>query len=110
MIRFDYGVSVPWVNRHDEITLTATAGPSMLVLRTPAPLKGKDLRTQGEFTVRKGESVPFVMTYVPSHMPPPLPIDVEVALAATDKYWTQWSGRATSMENGTSRCSAHCLL
>ena len=51
VIRFDYGISVPWVNRHDEITLTATAGPSMVVLRTPVPLKGKDLRTVGEFTV-----------------------------------------------------------
>src|ERR1051326_8989086 len=28
VIRFDYGVSVPWVNRHDETTISATAGPS----------------------------------------------------------------------------------
>ncbi|MBV9572127.1 MAG: glycoside hydrolase family 15 protein [Alphaproteobacteria bacterium] len=94
VIRFDYGISVPWVSRQDETTLTAVAGPSMLVLRTPVPLKGKDLRTQGQFTVRKGETVPFVMTYVPSHLPVPLPIDVEVAMAATKKFWTQWTNRA----------------
>src|SRR5206468_11352607 len=29
VIRFDYGISVPWVNRHDETTITATAGPHM---------------------------------------------------------------------------------
>ncbi|HSC19294.1 MAG TPA: glycoside hydrolase family 15 protein [Rhizomicrobium sp.] len=95
VIRFDYGISVPWVNRRDETTLTAIAGPSMLVLRTPVPLKGKDLRTQGEFTVRKGEAVPFAMTYVPSHLELPLPPDVEVALEATSRFWSQWSNRAS---------------
>ena len=94
VIRFDYGISVPWVNRRDETTVTATAGPSMLVIRTPVPLKGKDLRTQGEFTVRKGEAVPFVMSYVPSHMPLPLPVDVELAHAATEKFWKDWSSRS----------------
>jgi GH15 family glucan-1,4-alpha-glucosidase len=94
VIRFDYGISVPWVNRHDETTISATAGPSMLVIRTPVPLKGKDLRTEGEFTVRKGETVPFVMTHVLSHLPLPLPIDVEVAFAATEKYWKDWSNRS----------------
>ena len=95
VIRFDYGISVPWVNRCDESTITAVAGPSMLVIRTPVPLKGKDLRTQGEFTVRKGETVPFVMTYLPSHQALPLPIDIEVALAATEEYWNTWSGRSS---------------
>jgi GH15 family glucan-1,4-alpha-glucosidase len=95
VIRFDYGISVPWVNRCDESTITAVAGPNMLVIRTPVPLKGKDLRTQGEFTVRKGETVPFVMTYLPSHQALPLPIDIEVALAATQDYWKAWSGRSS---------------
>jgi GH15 family glucan-1,4-alpha-glucosidase len=95
VIRFDYGISVPWVNRHDETTLTATAGPHMLVIRTPVPLKGKDMRTQGDFTVRKGEVVPFSMVYVPSHEPLPLALDVEVAEAATEKYWRGWNRRST---------------
>lgn len=95
VIRFDYGISVPWVNRIDESTITATAGPSMLVVRTPVPLHGKDMRTQAEFVVRNGETVPFVMSYVPSHMPLPLPIAVEVALSATQTYWTDWSSRSS---------------
>jgi GH15 family glucan-1,4-alpha-glucosidase len=95
VIRFDYGISVPWVNRHDETTITATAGPHMLVIRTPVPLKGKDMRTLGDFTVRKGEVVPFSMTYVPSHEPLPLPLDIEVAEGATEKYWRDWSGRGS---------------
>ncbi|HEY1961646.1 MAG TPA: glycoside hydrolase family 15 protein [Rhizomicrobium sp.] len=95
VIRFDYGISVPWVSRLDESTITAVAGPSMLVVRTPVPLKGRDMRTQGEFTVRKGETVPFVMTYVPSHQELPLPLDIEVALSATEEYWKKWSGRSS---------------
>ena len=54
VIRFDYGVSVPWVNRVEKETLTAIAGPSMLVLRTPVNLRGQDLHTVGRFTVKKG--------------------------------------------------------
>ena len=93
VIRFDYGISVPWVNRQDETTVSAIAGPHMLVVRTPVPIHGKDMRTVGEFTVRAHETVPFVMTYVPSHLPLPLPLDVSVALNATERYWKNWSGR-----------------
>ena len=41
VIRFGYGLSVPWVNRLDKETLTAVAGPSMLVLRTPVNCTGR---------------------------------------------------------------------
>jgi GH15 family glucan-1,4-alpha-glucosidase len=94
VIRFDYGISVPWVTREDERTITAIAGPHMLVMRTPVAVRGKDLRTQGAFTVHEGETVPFVMTFSSSYVPLPLPLDVEVALAATQKFWKQWSSQA----------------
>ena len=38
VIRFDYGVTVPWVSRTDERTLTAVAGPNLLTLRTTSLL------------------------------------------------------------------------
>src|SRR3546814_1284808 len=41
VIRFDYGRTVPWVERHAPLTLTAVAGPEMLVLRTPTPIKAR---------------------------------------------------------------------
>jgi GH15 family glucan-1,4-alpha-glucosidase len=37
VIRFNYGATVPWVNRLDDGTLNAIAGPERLVLRTPVP-------------------------------------------------------------------------
>src|SRR4029450_10053675 len=64
VIRFDFGISVPWVNQlEDERGLQAVAGPDMLVLRTPVPLHGDDLRTVGEFSVAAGETVPFVLSH-----------------------------------------------
>jgi GH15 family glucan-1,4-alpha-glucosidase len=63
VLRFNYGASVPWVNRLDDGTINAIAGPERLVLRTPTSLYGEDLKTLGEFTVEAGQSIPFVLCY-----------------------------------------------
>ena len=73
-IRFGYGAIVPWVTRLDDGTLRAVAGPDMVVLRTPVDLVGQNMKTIGEFKVAAGETVPFVLTYAPSHLPPPEPV------------------------------------
>ncbi len=97
IIRFEYGSIVPWVTQSRE-TLTelcAIAGPDMLTLRTSLPLRGEDMRTVAEFEVTAGESVAFVLTYCASHLPPPRPIEVEVALRQTLEYWQAWSSKCT---------------
>jgi GH15 family glucan-1,4-alpha-glucosidase len=91
VIRFDYGSSVPWVRRTDDGDLLAISGPDMLVLRTPVELRGEDLRTVGEFTVSAGQTVPFVMMYVASHLSAPTPIDAEQALQRTQAFWEDWT-------------------
>ena len=53
VLRFDYGRSVPWVTSMEDGALRAIAGPDMAVLRTPASLRGENLRTCGEFTVHR---------------------------------------------------------
>ena len=93
VIRFDYGVSVPWVSRTDDETLAAVAGPNLLTLRTPVKVHGKDMRSACDFTVHEGETVPFVLTYSPSHLPPPQPIEIMETLTATQGYWREWSSR-----------------
>jgi GH15 family glucan-1,4-alpha-glucosidase len=65
----------------------------MVVLRTPVPLRGEDRKTVGEFTVSAGEAVPFVLTYGPSHLEIPAPIDAIAALADTEAFWTEWSSQ-----------------
>jgi GH15 family glucan-1,4-alpha-glucosidase len=63
----------------------------MVILRTPAPLVGKDLKTLSEFTVAAGEIVPFVLTYGPSHLPPPDPLEIQSAFDETDRFWNEWA-------------------
>ncbi len=94
-IRFDYGRTVPWVNRLGPDTLRAIAGPDMLVLRAGAPTQGEDLATVSEFTVAEGRTVDFILTHGPSHVPPPMPVDVDEALADTEAFWRGWASRCT---------------
>ncbi|WP_454855112.1 glycoside hydrolase family 15 protein [Rhizobium binxianense] len=93
IIRFDYGRTVPWVTRDDEGTITAVAGPDMLVLTSPVALDGEDLHTTGTFSVSAGERLAFTLTYCPSHLPRPTPKTVETALEQTERFWRDFSGR-----------------
>ena len=91
IIRFDYGVSIPWVRRlEDESGLSAVAGPDGLVLRSPAPLENEDMRTTSAFSVASGECVPFVLSYAHSYGRLPAPLDARQSLADTEKFWRQW--------------------
>ncbi|WP_022899528.1 glycoside hydrolase family 15 protein [Humibacter albus] len=89
-LRFDYGHVVPWVT-HTERGIRAVAGPDAVLISTPAPLHGKDMRTVSEFTVDEGERIPFVMTWYASHTRPPAPVDALEALERTDSFWDTWS-------------------
>jgi GH15 family glucan-1,4-alpha-glucosidase len=93
ILRFGYGAIVPWVEKIEDDTLRAIAGPDMAVLRTPVAMVGRNLTHVGEFTVAAGERVPFVLTYGPSHLPLPPAIDAEAALAATEACWSEWAGK-----------------
>lgn len=93
IIRFDYGSTVPWVTRLDNGLLRAIAGPQMLVLNTPAPVRGENLTTLSEFAIAAGERVPFVLTHAPSHLPPPELPDAFAALNDAEQFWKEWSGR-----------------
>jgi len=90
IIRFDYGRIVPWVRKRDG-ALEAIAGPDALILRTPIETRGEDLTTVAEFTVSKGDRIPFVLTWYASHKEPPRAIDPEHALRETTAYWEKWS-------------------
>ena len=96
ILRFDYGAVVPWVERLAEGGLTAIGGPERVVLRTPAQLRGEDLKTVGEFTIGTGETIPFVLSYGPSHQPLPPPVDPARALRDTEVFWRRWSDRCAS--------------
>jgi len=90
VLRFDYGHVVPWVSRLADGTWRAIAGPDMVTLHTPVPLRGQELTTIAEFEVDAGQTVPFVLTYGPSHLPPPQAIEPETSLRHTEAFWTEW--------------------
>ena len=92
VIRFDYGLTIPWVNRIDSKTIIAIAGRHQLAVRTPADLHGENMHSVARFRIAKGERVPFVMTYCESHVPAPAVIDADIALEETEKYWAGWAG------------------
>jgi GH15 family glucan-1,4-alpha-glucosidase len=95
-LRFDYGTSVPWVTRlPDDSGNSAIAGPNMAVLRTEVPLAGRGFSTVADFTVAAGETVAFVLTYAPSHLDPPPPLEALAALEDTERYWADWSSRCS---------------
>ena len=94
IIRFEYGLIIPWVRQVDD-GLEAIAGPDGLILRTPVETSGRDLTTVATFTVKKGQRVPFVLTWFASHEEPPRAINPEHALRDTEKFWRDWSQRWT---------------
>ena len=96
VIRFGFGNDVPWVRKsEDGSALLAICGQDMTVLRTPVKTRGENLTTVADFDVGEGETVPFVLTYGPSHVPVPGPIDPFQALRDTESFWADWSNRCT---------------
>jgi hypothetical protein len=72
------------------------------------PLVGRDMATEADFTVRRGERMPFVLAWHRSADPqPPPPYDAEQALAACAAVWREWSGHCTYEGHGAARSSGH---
>lgn len=94
VIRFGFGSDIPWVRKHEH-GLLAICGQDMTVLRTPVETRGEDLTTVADFEVGEDDTVPFVLTYGPSHLTVPKAIDPAQALQDTEDFWAEWSGRCT---------------
>ena len=98
-LRFDYGLTVPWVTRHEQ-EVRAVAGPNMAVLRSEcmhgasAEMHGEEMKTVSDFVLREGHQVCFVLTYAGSIEQVPKPVPVEDALKDTHDFWCAWSDRS----------------
>lgn len=91
--RFGYGRSKPWIEKTDG-GIRMTVAPESLILRTPAAVECTEHNVRGQFTVKKGERVPFVLSWQGAHLPPADPLDPVSALAETERWWKEWSGRS----------------
>ena len=94
VIRFDYGWTIPWVQKPDG-GLTAIAGPNALILRADVPTFGEDLSTMARFSVGEGERKSFVLTWYPAHESPPQSVDADESLRETEAYWKEWVSKCT---------------
>jgi len=98
-LRFDYGLTIPWVTRHEQ-EVRAVAGPNMAVLRSEcmrgatAEMHGEGMTTVSDFVLKEGQQVCFVLTYAASIEEVPERVPVEDALEDTRKYWCEWSDRS----------------
>ncbi len=101
VVRFNYGSTVPWVDRLDDGAISAIAGPERLVLRSPIALTGEDLSTVGEFAIEADESISFALSYGLSFQSPPPPIDPFEMLEATERLWRDWSDRCPDVRPWT---------
>jgi GH15 family glucan-1,4-alpha-glucosidase len=94
VLRFDYGLVVPWVRRMGEYRL-AVAGPDAVRIDAGVPVHGHDMTTRASFAVGPGDEVPFVVTWYPSHVAEPAPVDASVAVKDTYEWWSAWMGGCT---------------
>ena len=91
-LRPDYGTIVPWVERAPDGVI-ATAGPDAYRLSTPLPLHVEDGTVSAEFMAIEGARERLTLTWHLSYEETPSVEDADSALARTEAWWREWSGR-----------------
>jgi GH15 family glucan-1,4-alpha-glucosidase len=91
-LRPDYGSIVPWVEPASDGAV-ATAGPDAFRLSTPLPLQVEDGTVTSEFVALEGARERLTLTWHLSYEETPAVEDADSALARTEGWWREWSGR-----------------
>jgi GH15 family glucan-1,4-alpha-glucosidase len=90
-LRFDYGRTVPWVTGLRD-GIRAIAGPNLVAFHASVPVRGENLTSVAEFTLKRGRSAWFTLSYGSSYKRDPRRIDPGTALAETERFWRAWRG------------------
>ncbi|HET6755190.1 MAG TPA: glycoside hydrolase family 15 protein [Jiangellaceae bacterium] len=91
-LRPDYASIVPWVEPASD-GVVATAGPDAFRLTTALPLHVEDGTVTAEFVAVEGARERVTLTWHLSYEETPLVEDADSALARTEAWWREWSGR-----------------
>jgi GH15 family glucan-1,4-alpha-glucosidase len=91
-LRPDYASVVPWVELASDGVI-ATAGPDAFRLSTPLPLEVEDGTVRTEFASVEGARERLTLTWHLSYEETPPVEDADSALARTEGWWREWSGR-----------------
>jgi GH15 family glucan-1,4-alpha-glucosidase len=93
-LRPDYGSIKPWVEPAPDGVI-AMAGPDAFRLSTPLALETSNGAVRTAFDAFEGSRHRFTLSWWPSHEPSPPVEDADSALARTEAWWRDWSGRCT---------------
>jgi GH15 family glucan-1,4-alpha-glucosidase len=93
-LRPDYGTIAPWTEPAADGAL-ATAGPDAFRLSTPLPLQIENGTITADFMAVEGGRERLTLTWHPSFEPTPPVEDADSALARTEAWWREWSGRCS---------------
>jgi GH15 family glucan-1,4-alpha-glucosidase len=91
-LRPDYGSIRPWIELASDGAI-ATAGPDAFRLSTPLPLQVEDGTVIAEFLAVEGARERLTLTWHLSYEESPPVEDADSALARTEAWWREWSGR-----------------
>jgi GH15 family glucan-1,4-alpha-glucosidase len=91
-LRPDYGSIKPWIETAPD-GVVATAGPDAYRLSTPLPLEIRDGSAHAEFVAVEGARERLTLYWHLSYQESPPVEDADSALARTEAFWRDWSGR-----------------
>jgi GH15 family glucan-1,4-alpha-glucosidase len=91
-LRPDYGAITPWIDPAPDGAV-AVAGPDAFRLTTPLALAIEAGTLRADFVTMEGGRERFTLSWWQSHLPSPPVEDADSALARTDAWWRDWSGR-----------------
>ena len=91
-LRPDYGSIKPWIELASDGGI-ATAGPDAFRLSTPLPLEVEDGKVIAKFVAVEGARERLTLTWHLSYEEGPPVEDADSALARTEAWWREWSGR-----------------
>ncbi len=91
-LRPDYASITPWIEPAPD-GIIATAGPDSFRLSTPLALEHKDGTVSADFMAAEGVRERLTLCWHLSYEGAPLVEDPDSALARTEAWWREWSGR-----------------
>ena len=91
-IRPDYASVRPWVEAVSDGAIAAT-GPDAFRISTPLPLQIEDATVSADFVAVEGARERLTLVWHLSYEEPPAVEDADSALARTEAWWREWSGR-----------------
>ena len=97
VIRFEYGSQVPWVTQTGN-GIQAIAGPDLIEVDSPIPMKPVHMHHEVSFVVKEGEQYDFRLHWAPSYDDDGRDLDCATALDETLAFWRDWSRLTTDVQ------------